>query len=96
MSETAKPLEITHDSENQVFQAVVDGYTCELEYRLDHNTMHITHTSVPTPVGGRGIAALLTKFAVQVAEKKHWKIVPACAYADAWFKRNPEYGHLLA
>jgi predicted GNAT family acetyltransferase len=47
-------------------------------------------------VGGRGIAALLTKFAVETAQKQHWKIDPACAYAEAWFKRNPEYAHLLA
>ena len=96
MSDNAKPLEITHDSKNQVFQAVVDGYTCEVEYRLDGNVMSITHTGVPNPVGGRGIAALLTKFAAQTAESKGWKIVPACSYAETWFKRNPEYAHLLA
>jgi len=95
MSDTAKPLEITHDSANQVFQAVVDGYTSEVEYRLNGNVMTITHTGVPSPVGGRGIAALLTKFAVQTAEAKGWKIVPACSYAETWFKRNPEYNHLL-
>jgi predicted GNAT family acetyltransferase len=47
-------------------------------------------------VGGRGIAALLTRFAVQVADANGWKIVPACGYAATWFERNPEYGHLLA
>jgi|SRR5437870_2758651 predicted GNAT family acetyltransferase len=96
MSDTAKPLEIVHDSANQVFLVVVDGHTCELEYRLSGKTMTITHTGVPSPVGGRGIAALLTRFAVQVADANGWKIVPACGYAATWFERNPEYGHLLA
>lgn len=96
MSDSAKPLEITHDAANQVFTTVVDGHTCEVEYRLKDKVMTITHTGVPSPVGGRGIAALLTKFAVQVAEAAGWKIVPACSYAETWFKRNPEYGHLLA
>lgn len=96
MSDTAKPLEIRHDTANQLFVATVDGYDCELEYRLQGKIMSITHTGVPSPVGGRGIAALLTKFAVETAEKQHWKIDPACAYAEAWFKRNPEYAHLLA
>lgn len=96
MSDDAKPLEITHDSENNVFLVVVDGVTCELEYRLEGTTMNITHTGVPQAVGGRGIAALLTQFAVQVAEAKHWKVRPACSYAQAWFQRNPAYGHLLA
>ena len=96
MSDTPKPLELTHDIANQVFVAVVDGFTCELEYRLEGKTMYITHTGVPSPVGGRGIAALLTRFAVKTAETKGWKIVPACAYAATWFERNPEFGHLLA
>jgi predicted GNAT family acetyltransferase len=96
MSDAPKPLEIRHDDTNQVFVATVDGYDCELEYRLEGKTMVITHTGVPSPVGGRGIAALLTIHAVKFAEAKGWKIVPACAYADTWFKRNTEYAHLLA
>jgi predicted GNAT family acetyltransferase len=95
MSDTAQPLAITHDAANQVFTAVVDGHTCEVEYRLEGDAMTITHTGVPSPVGGRGIAAALTLFAVRFAEGRHWKIVPACSYADTWFKRHPEYAHLL-
>lgn len=96
MTDNAKPLEIVHDAANQVFTTVVDGHTCEVEYRLTGDVMTITHTGVPSPVGGRGIAALLTKFAVQVAEAKRWKVVPACSYAETWFRRNPEFAHLLA
>jgi predicted GNAT family acetyltransferase len=96
MSETPKPLEISHDTTNQVFATTVDGYTCEVEYRLAGDVMTITHTGVPSPVGGRGIAAILTKFAVETARKQHWKIVPACSYAETWFKRNTEYADLLA
>ncbi|QWT21973.1 N-acetyltransferase [Bacillus sp. NP157] len=96
MSETPKPLEITHDRANQVFLAHVDGHECELDYRLEGKTMVITHTGVPEPVGGRGIANLLTRQAVKVAENQGWKIRPACSYAATWFRRNPEYGNLLA
>jgi len=96
MSDNAKPLDIVHDSKNEVFQVVVDGHTCELAYQLRGNVMTITHTGVPSPVGGRGIANLLTRFAVQAAEAQGWKIVPACSYAKVWFERNPKYGRLLA
>ena len=96
MSDTAKPLEIIHDSKKQEFSVVVDGHHCEVDYRLEGKVMVITHTGVPTPVGGRGIANLLTRFAVQVAEANGWKVRPACSYARTWFERNPEYGHLLA
>ncbi|MEX1826982.1 GNAT family N-acetyltransferase [Luteibacter sp. CQ10] len=96
MNDSPKPLEIVHDEKQHTFSTVVDGYTCEIDYQLDGTTMVITHTGVPDPVGGRGIANLLTRFAVQVAEAKGWKIRPACSYAATWFKRNAEYGHLLA
>lgn len=96
MNDASQPLEIIHDSANHSFSAVVDGHTCEIDYRLDGTTMVITHTGVPEPVGGRGIANLLTRFAVQVAEAQGWTIRPACSYAATWFKRNPEYAHLLA
>jgi predicted GNAT family acetyltransferase len=96
MSDIAQPLAISHDADNQVFTAVVDGHTCEVEYRLEGDTMTITHTGVPSPVGGRGIASLLTAAAVRFAEGRQWRIVPACSYAATWFKRHPEYAHLLA
>lgn len=96
MSEQAKALEITHDEANQVFLAMVDGHRCVVDYQLRGNTMVITHTGVPPAVGGRGIAAALTRFAVLAAQAKGWKVEPACSYADTWFKRNTEYASLLA
>ena len=95
MSATAKPLDIKHDRANAVFQVEVDGQECVLEYRLDGKTMVITHTGVPSPVAGRGIANLLTRKAVQCAEASGWKVHPACSYADTWFKRNTEFANLL-
>ena len=96
MSDQATPLHIAHDEANQAFTTVVDGHTCVVDYSLRGHTMTITHTGVPQTVGGRGIAATLTRFAVLAAEAKGWKIVPACSYAEAWFRRNPEFAHLLA
>ncbi|MGE7136534.1 GNAT family N-acetyltransferase [Luteibacter sp. NPDC031894] len=96
MSDVAKPLEIIHDSGKHEFSVVVDGHRCEVDYQLDGKVMTITHTGVPSPVGGRGIANLLTRFAVQVAAAQGWKVKPACSYAALWFERNPEYRHLLA
>ena len=96
MNDQAHPLHIVHDEKRHTFETVVDGHTCEIDYLLEGTVMTITHTGVPDAVGGRGIANLLTRFAIQVAEAKGWKIRPACSYAAAWFKRNPEYVHLLA
>jgi len=89
-------LEIKHEPSAQRFIAMVEGQACVLEYRLSGNTMTIRHTGVPASLGGRGIAGELTRFALATARKAGWKVVPACSYAEAFFKKHPEYADLLA
>jgi predicted GNAT family acetyltransferase len=50
------PLSIRHDIAAQRFEVEVDGERCELDYRVSGGVMTITHTGVPSAVGGRGIA----------------------------------------
>jgi predicted GNAT family acetyltransferase len=85
------PLPV-HDIEGHRFLVVVDGHHCVLEYRLSGSVMTITFTGVPAEVGGRGIAAKLTRAALDAARVEGWKVVPACSYAAAFIRRHPEYG----
>ena len=87
---------VRNDAESR-FETTVDGVTCVLEYRLHDGVMTITHTGVPEAVGGRGIAAALTRFALDSARTEGWRVVPACSYAAAWFARHAqEYADLRA
>jgi predicted GNAT family acetyltransferase len=88
--------EIQHDSHRHRFEAHVDGIACVLDYLLDGSVMTVTHTIVPQAVGGRGIAADLTREAMETARRQGWKVVPACSYAQAWMQRHPEYADLRA
>lgn len=87
---------IEHDHAARRFHTVVDGYRCVLDYTLSGDRMSIVHTGVPPEVGGRGIAAGLTRAAVDAARAAGWKIVPLCSYSRAWFERHPEHHDLLA
>lgn len=89
-------ITIEHDRAAHRFQALVDGYRCVLDYRLEGGCMAIVHTGVPEAVGGRGIAARLTAAAVAAAREQGWKILPQCSYARLWFERHPEHADLLA
>lgn len=84
-------IEILHDAENQRFTAQVEGCLCVLDYDLSGSVMTITHTGVPEKVGGRGIAAALTKRALETAAVARWKVIPACSYAAAYLRRHHEY-----
>jgi uncharacterized protein len=86
---------ITHEQEQKRFSILVDNILCVLDYSLDAKVMTIEHTRVPPAVGGRGIAADLTKAAFDYARAQGLKIIPACRYAAVWAKRHPEAEALL-
>ncbi len=86
---------ISHDPVQQRFTTEVEGHTGELDYELSGNVMSITHTRVPSAIGGRGVAAELMRAALQTAAEKRWTVNPVCSYAVAYLKRHSDpRGHL--
>ncbi len=89
--------EIEHNSARSRFQWTEDGQVCVLDYTLRNGVMDITHTGVPSAVGGRGIAADLAKAALDTARSEGWKVRPLCSYVAAWMRRQRgAYDDLLA
>lgn len=86
---------ITNDHAASRFSIEVDGVRCVLDYILQNGTMTITHTGVPNAVGGRGIAAALTRHALETARTRGWKVRPVCSYAVVYIERHPEYQSLV-
>lgn len=86
--------EIEHEPAAHRFSTTVQNHLCVLEYDLAGSVMTITHTRVPEAVGGQGIAANLTKVALQTARDHQWQVVPQCSYAAVYIKRHPEYADL--
>ncbi len=94
MSEPAA-IDVRHERAANRCAATVDGHDCELDYRLDGTVLTIVHTGVPDAVGGRGIAAQLTRAALAFAREQGLKVYPACSYAAVFFRRHPEYADLV-
>ena len=88
-------LSVSHNQDGQCFEAIVDGHRCVVDYQLHDGVMTVTYTGVPEAVGGRGIAAELTQFVLEVATQAGWKIIPACSYTAAYIRRHREYSNLL-
>lgn len=78
---------ISHDPSAQQFSLQVSGERAVLDYTLREGVMTIIHTTVPTAIGGRGIAARLMHEALATAHSEGWKVVPVCSYAAAYMKR---------
>ena len=88
--------QIRHDAARQRFVATLDGVQAELEYEQRGQVLSLTHTGVPSAIGGRGVGGDLVRSALDYARSKGLKVVPACAYAAAYIERHPEYAELVA
>ena len=103
MSVTEQEVSITHHVQGQggVYIAHIDGsdYQGKLEWEPRGGADDVrvaTHTIVPEPIAGRGIAALLVDRLVEDAREKGFKIVPRCSYVAKKFDENPDWSEFKA
>lgn len=87
---------IREDSQELII--VEDGQdVAEIHFKpLDDGTIVIDHTYVSEQLRGQKIGDQLVKAVVDIARKKGKKIVPACSFALAQFKRLKEYKDVWA
>ena len=87
---------VTHNTARHRFEASVEGQLCVADYQLRGKVMWMTHTGVPSAVGGRGIAAELVRVALEWAEAQGYTVEPSCSYVEVYMRRHPETLKLLA
>lgn len=78
------------------YVVTVDAIEAELRFRDDGGRRIATHTGVPKPIGGRGIAGALTRRFLDDARADGVLVVPACRYVDVWMARHSGYEDLRA
>jgi uncharacterized protein len=83
-------MQIEHDAVSHRFSTVVESERAVLDYVLDNGTMTITHTGVPRPIAGRGIAAELVRRALAQAHSEGWAVAASCSYAADYMAKHPE------
>ena len=86
---------IEHNPSQSRFQWIEGHSLCVLDYELADGILTITHTGVPKAVGGRGIAADLSRAALDTARANGWRVRPLCSYVATYIDRHPEYRDLL-
>ena len=96
MSDETPAIDAHHEPENRRFVAIVDRQQAVLDYRRGDGVISLVHTGVPAAIGGRGVAAALVRSALDHARAEGLKVVPACSYVAAYFKRHPQDADLLA
>ncbi len=84
-------LQITHDRRAHRFQTQLAAGLAVLDYHLKDGVMVITHTGVPQPFEGQGIAGKLTETALQHARTEGYRVAPVCPFAARYLDQHPEY-----
>jgi predicted GNAT family acetyltransferase len=88
-------LEVKHNETAKRFEIEVQGLTSFLVYKIVPGRILIQHTEVPQGLEGRGIAARLTRVALEYARSQKLEVVPACSYTSSYMANHPEYNDLL-
>jgi predicted GNAT family acetyltransferase len=89
MTITMQP-QVEHNAADSRFETRVEGHLCVADYHLALGVMHMTHTHVPPPIQGRGIAATLVDAALAYARAKGLRVDPQCSYVRAYMRRHPD------
>ena len=109
MTDIAEQTTITHHARGQggVYVAEIDRESAHgtLEWEpktglpeqsVGTGVRVVTHTIVPSEIGGRGIAALLVERIVADAREEGFRIEPQCSYVAKKFDEHPEWADLKA
>ena len=87
---------VTHNEAAHRFEAIVDGHRALITYRRFPDRIVLQHTEVPPPYEGHGIAAKLTRAALDFARANHLQVVPLCPYVSSFLRQHREYHDLLS
>jgi uncharacterized protein len=88
-------LNVVHNEEAGRFEINLGNGLAILTYRRYPDRIVYNHTEVPVPLRGRGIAAKLTRAALDYARAQQLHVVPTCPYTVAFIRKHPEYLDLL-
>jgi len=87
---------VTQNEEAHRFELSINGLRSVLAYRLSPGRMVLLHTEVPQSLEGQGLAAKLTRYALDFAREKHLRVVPLCPYTSSFLRKHREYQDLVS
>ena len=94
-------IEITREQQGKTgrYVARIAGADGEAELtftQLDAHIIRADHTEAPPSMRGTGVARALVERLVDDARTAGAKIVPACTYVAAQFRKQPDWSDVLA
>lgn len=92
---SVKNVKVDHNKEINQFRAFVDNDKAFLNYRKKgKNTLECYETFVPVEERRQGIAAQLTKEALNYAKQNNLRVDPSCPYVKSYIDNHQEFKNL--
>ena len=87
--------DVFHNITRQRFELRVGEALCLIDYRRAPGKLIIYHTEVPPPLERRGLAACMTRAALDFARSQNMQVEPRCPYTAYFMRKHFEYADLL-
>lgn len=87
-------IQVTHNPAENRFETWIEGELSKLDYMEDGDSILMMHVGVHPDHRGQGVAAKLTRVALEYARDKSLRVIPMCSYVRAYISRHPEYVEL--
>jgi len=87
---------VTHNEEAHRFEANIGDHRAFITYSRFPGHIVYIHTEVPPPIERQGVAAKLTRVALDFARVHHLRVVPLCPYVSNLIRNHPEYQDLVS
>lgn len=89
-------IKVTVNNENGSVMAFEDENRIgRLDFVFIQNGISIEHTRTFEGNEGKGVASALVMAATDYAVEHKLKVKATCSYAEAWYKRHPQYTDIL-
>ena len=85
---------VIDNAQGRRFELEEAGALAWADYRLQGERLVVPLVEAEPSLRGSGAAGRLMEGVLDAARQRGLKIVPLCAYADAYMRRHPEHGDL--
>ena len=89
-------VNVRHEPKANRFAARIGDKIAYLSYEKEgEKILNYAHTWTPPKHRGKGIAAKITKAALDYARENGFSVIPSCPYVNTFIKKHPEYQDMI-
>ncbi|NDW11332.1 N-acetyltransferase [Bacteroides sp. 214] len=89
--------ELINNEDAKQYEFHIDRHIAKIEYIINSKgDIYLTHTEVPTALGGKGIGKELVEAALKNIEKRKLEVIPLCPFVAGYIKKNPDWKRIVS